>query len=482
MLTPIRTRGRRKRPWAASDGVPKPIASGPKGGRPMLSLQAKHSRSQSSGSKRARLLVARPPLPKPRNRLSRLESLPVELIEKIFLYSLNVNLPRCSQSISDAVSSERVYRALTLLALWDDSYAQTSLMSQDPATPEIGPSTPEAAAAATSESEILRLLRPLDYSQLLRSERRHLQNNVLRCRWCTIERLLSYLPDLMRLTVQRHWLNAGLQMTGDSLDNLRLLLAQKNDTYSFKGADKDENHYTLLITPFVSITVTCLETEQQTTHPIIGVLGIPDKLLSGTAVGFSDNHARFLEIVRMASGFNRSDVASTDISFSREAIQQGIHTALIEHHAAALATLLKIDEYTFRGENTSATQTLPYMILPEHFRTAVRVARDDPNIFQLLLRASAESLPADDSEITQWAMELDGSFGPWLLDFMLQLPERIKAATNDPVNGSMFYLGGIATQLPIALRYLRDVLDMEGLDTWMGESPYDFSSEWAVKG
>ncbi|OJJ55835.1 hypothetical protein ASPSYDRAFT_157274 [Aspergillus sydowii CBS 593.65] len=451
MLTPIKTRGRRKRPWAASDGAPKPIASGPKGGRPMLSLQAKHARSQYSGIKRARLLVAGRPPPKPRNKLSRLESLPVELIEKIFLYSLNVNLPRCSQSISAAVSSERVYRALTLLALWDDSYAQRSLTAGDPAIPE-SPSTPEVAAAVTSETEISRLLRPLDYVPLLRNERKHLQTNVLRCRWCTIERLLSYLPDLMRLTVQRHWLSA------------------------------DENHYTLSITPFVSITVTCLETEKQTTHPIIGVLEIPDKLLSGTAAGFSENHARFLEIVRIASGFNRSDVASIDITFSREAIQQGIHTALIEHYADALTTLLKIDEYTFRGENTSATQTLPYMIPPEHFRTAVRVARDDPKFFNLLLRASAESLPADDSEITQWAMELGGSFGPWLLDFMLQLPERIKAATNDPVNGSMFYLGGMATQLPIALRYLRDVLGLEGLDKWMGESPYDFVSEWVVRG
>lgn len=481
MLTPIKTRGRRKRPWAASDGAPKPIASGPKGGRPMLSLQAKHARSQYSGIKRARLLVAGRPPPKPRNKLSRLESLPVELIEKIFLYSLNVNLPRCSQSISAAVSSERVYRALTLLALWDDSYAQRSLTAGDPAIPE-SPSTPEVAAAVTSETEISRLLRPLDYVPLLRNERKHLQTNVLRCRWCTIERLLSYLPDLMRLTVQRHWLSAGFQMTSDSLDNLRLLLAQKNDTCSFKGTDKDENHYTLSITPFVSITVTCLETEKQTTHPIIGVLEIPDKLLSGTAAGFSENHARFLEIVRIASGFNRSDVASIDITFSREAIQHGIHTALVEHYADALTTLLKIDEYTFRGENTSATQTLPYMIPPEHFRTAVRVARDDPKFFNLLLRASAESLPADDSEITQWAMELGGSFGPWLLDFMLQLPERIKAATNDPVNGSMFYLGGMATQLPIALRYLRDVLGLEGLDKWMGESPYDFSSEWVVRG
>ncbi|KAL4781339.1 hypothetical protein BJX76DRAFT_19429 [Aspergillus varians] len=477
MLTPIRTRGRRKRPWAAGDGVPKPIASGPKGGRPMLLPEARQASSQSTSTKRARLVKPSPP--KPRKSLSRLESLPVELIEKIFLYSLNVNLPRCSRPISAAISSERVYRVLTLLAFWDDSSTQfPTPMLQDTARPETATSIEsEATATVTGAAEISRILRPLDYVPLTKNERKALQTSVLRCRWCTIERLLSHTSDLMRLTIYRYWLNANINMTRDSEDSLRLLLAQQGDVCSFKGMGKDGNHYTLSVVPLVSITVNCLETEQQTTHPILDVLEIPDKLLSGTDAGFSESHSRFLEILRMASGFNCPDVAPTDISFSREAIQHGIHTALIEHNTDALTTLLKIDEYTFRGENTTATQALPYMLPSEHFHTAVRVARDDPSLFQLLLRASAESLPSDDSEITQWAMDLDGSFGPWLLDFMLQLPERVKAATNDTINGAMFYLGGINTQLAIAQIYLRDVLGLEGLEQWMGESPYDLSSE-----
>ncbi|KAL4917660.1 hypothetical protein BDW62DRAFT_183059 [Aspergillus aurantiobrunneus] len=482
MLTPIRTRGRKKRPWAASDGVPKPIASGPKGGRPMIPPAAKQASSQSAGTKRARLLVTKPPPPKPRKRLSRLESLPVELIEKIFLYSLNVNLPRCSRSISAAVSSERVYRALTLLAFWDDSYTQVPTPMSDSATPGTATSTESAAAAtAPGATEISALLRPVDYVPLDRDERKSLQTSVLRCRWCTIERLLSHLPDLMRLTVYRHWFSANIHMTSDSENSLRSMLAQKGDIYSFKGTGKDGNHYTLSIVPIVSITVNCFETEQQTTNGIFSIMEIPDKFLIGTDAGFSESHAQFLEILRMASGFNRSDVAPTEISFSREAIQQGIHTALIERNAEVLTTLLKIDEYTSRGESTSATQSLPYTVPADHFRTAVRVARDDPSLFQLLLRASAESLPADDSEITQWAMDLGGFFGPWLLDFMLHLPERVKMATDDPVNGAMFYLGRLNTQIPIAQSYLRGVLGLEELEGWMGQSPYDFSSEWLVK-
>ncbi|KAI9375834.1 hypothetical protein BJX61DRAFT_62228 [Aspergillus egyptiacus] len=477
MLTPIKTRGRRKRPWTPGDGVPKPIPSGPKGGRPMISLEAKQANSQSS-NKRARLLTAPRAPPTPRKRLSRLESLPVELIEKIFLYSLNVNLPRASRLLAGAVSSERIYRALTLLAFWNDSASQGSAEAAETAK-----GTESAAATVVGEREILRLLKPLDYVPLSQDERRLLQDSVLRCRWCTIERLLGHLPDLMRLTVNRHWISTGVDMASDTQDNLRLFLEQRGDTCSFEGTGKGKKHYTLWIEPLVSITITCLETGQQTTHRILGVLQIPQTLLSGTDEGFNESHVKFLEIVRIASGFNRPEPSTTasDIEVSREAIQQGIHTALVEHNAKALTILLKIDEYTFRSENTSTTQTLPYSLPPEHFRTAVRVARDDPSLFQILLRASAESVPPDDSEITQWAMELNNSFGPWLLDFMLQVPQRIEAARNEPVEGSMFYFGRANAQISIASRYLREVLGVDELGCWMEETSHDISSEWFSK-
>ncbi|KAL5339746.1 hypothetical protein BJX70DRAFT_146454 [Aspergillus crustosus] len=473
MLTPIRTRGRKKRPWDPSDGIPKPKPSGPKGGRPMKPLKYRDSSSQAENRKRARLLVKAPP-PKTRKKLSRLEALPVELIEKIFLYSLNVNLPRCSRSIAAVVSSERVYRVFTLLAFWEDSSSRDLMSEATQINTEV--------AATLADAEISRVLRPLEYVPLGQQERRALQYAVLRCRWCTIDRLLSYLPDLMRLAILRHWLSMNIDM-GSPLENgLGLFLAQKADTGNFKGTDKDDNHYTLSIEPLLSATITCLETEQQTTHRFLGVLEIPDKLLSGIDEGFNESHTRFLEILRVASGFNRLDFReTTEIRLNREAIQQGIHTALIEHNADALTTLLKLDEYTFRLENTSTTQTHPYILPPEHFRTAVRVARNDPNLFQLLLRTNAESIPPDDSEITQWAMDVGGSFGAWLLDFMLELPQRIEAARGDHVEGSTFYLGRANAQIFIVARYLRDVLGVGELGGWMEEISYDVSKEWAVK-
>jgi hypothetical protein len=424
----------------------------------------RYTSSQHKTIKRARLLIAKPP-PK-RKALSRLESLPVELIEKIFLYSLNVNLPRASPSLAATVSSERIYRALILRAFWNDVPGSTV-------------SGPEAAIA--------RILRPLDYVPLTFDERASLQSTIIRCKWCTVPRLLDRFPDLVELTIQRYWFNAGIVMPADQEGDLMRFLAREEEEAgedqirSFEGTDKENNHYTLSVSSFVSITVTCHDTDAVTMHRVIGVTEFPERLLKGED-GFTSDAIVYLETLRIASGFNSTELMETHIALPRDALQKGIHSALVEHNPDALTLLLKIDEYYFRCKNTSATanSSVPYTIPAEHFRTAVRVARDDRSLFQLLVRASAESVPADDSEITQWAMDLDDSFGRWLLDLMLQLPQRVEAANANPAEGAVFYLGRANMQVELARRYLNDVSGVEELGSWMEESSHDIESRWKV--
>ncbi|RAH52065.1 hypothetical protein BO85DRAFT_408580 [Aspergillus piperis CBS 112811] len=456
MLTPIRVRGRRRK--YPDDGAPKPKPSGPKGGRPMISHQTKLESSQARSHKRARLLVVKPTKP----RQSILESLPVELIEKIFLYSLNVNFARCSSALGATVSSERIYRALILLAFWDDSSATTAVRSQAP------------------EAAISRILRPVDYHPLSHAERRHLQDTILRCKWCTIQRLLAQLPDLMNLTIQRHWFGAGISMAPYDQESLTRFLAQKEDTRVFEGTDSNgANHYTLTVAPLVSVTITHRETNQSTTYPVLGVLLIPDKLVEDLS---SPDHVTYLELLRIASGLNRADLVKPTVSVSHESLQIGIHNALIENNTAALSTLLKIDEYHFRSENQSLNPTtaVPYVLPAEHFRTAVRFARHDTTFFQLLVRASAESVPADDSEITEWAVSLNNAFGRWLLILMEHLPQQIRAAHANPAEDAVFYLGRANGQRELARRYLREVLGLEELGCWMEETMFDASALWKV--
>ncbi|OGM50210.1 hypothetical protein ABOM_001148 [Aspergillus bombycis] len=466
MLTPIRVRGRRKkRPAPTDDAGPRPKRPKRRGGRRLLSFAERYSSySQSQAIKRARYLITKPPK-QPRKQLSRLETLPVELIEKIFLQSLNVNLPRASASLAATVSSERIYRALILLAFWNDVPSAT------------GPFD------AVSASAITKILRPLDYIPLDLDERGALQSAILRCKWCTVQRLQSRFPDLMGLSIQRYWFSAGISMAENQEEKLRRFLAREEDDEdemrSFEGTDKDNNHYTLTVSPLVSVTVTCHETETAQTHRILGITEFPERLLRG-GNGFASATIAFLETLRLASGFNTAELMETHVALSRDVLQKGIHAALVEHNAEALTSLLKIDEYHFRCRNTNVTtaNSVPYTLPAEHFRTAVRVARNKPALFQLLVRACAESVPADDSDITQWAMDLGDSFGRWLLDLMLQLPQRIKAANANPAEGAVFYLGRANGQVELARRYLNEVLGVEELGSWMEETSHDFESQW----
>ncbi|KAE8349112.1 hypothetical protein BDV28DRAFT_68831 [Aspergillus coremiiformis] len=463
MLTPIRVRGRRKKRPANTLSPPQQDATKrPKGGRPLMSPAARLTSSQSKTVQRAHRLIAKP-VP-PHKKLSRLETLPVELIEKIFLHSLNVSFPRASLSLAATVSSERIYRALILLAFWNDLPSSTG--------------TADAASAAT----IAKILSPLDYVPRDLDERSALQRAITRCKWCTVHRLLHRLPDLMELTIRRYWHDAGITMSDDQQQGLNRFLAreERDDEPSvFHGTDNANNHYTLSVSPLISVTVTCHETATARTHRILSITEFPERVLRGED-GFPSETMIYLETLRIASGFNSPELTETQVSVARDMLQKGIHVALIENNADALASLLKIDEYHFRCKNTTvpATNGVPYTIPAGHFRTAVRVARRDPALFQLLVRASAESVPADDSEITQWAMDLDGPFGRWLLELMLQLPQRIEAANANPVDGAVFYLGRANGQVELARRYLSEVLGVEQLGTWMEESSCDLERQW----
>ncbi|KAL1886844.1 Meiotic Sister-Chromatid recombination aldehyde dehydrogenase [Paecilomyces lecythidis] len=464
-LTPIRVRGRRKRRAATKtksldekeNGESKAVAlRRPKGGRPMMSFADKAA-SQSQA-------VARSHMPKKtssakrRRKLSRLECLPVELIEKIFLYSLDVDLPRSSPALAAALSRERMYRVFILLSFWNDVPVEN-----DAAQPAIA-----------------RILAPAEYERLDEERRKALQSDVLRCRWCTVQRILGQLPELMNLAIQKYWLGVGITMDVTNQQAFDNFLAKDGDTRIFEGTDSNGNHYTLSVIPLLSITVTCAETQEVNTHRILSVKGFPDGLLRGDD-GFSDDDIAYLETLRTGHGF---DAPGTDVSFSRDALQQGIHNALVEHNSRALCTLLKIDEYFTRhrleseGTDPSASS---YSIPPEHFHTAVTIAGDDPTIFQLLLRANAESLPADDSAITQWAMDLHSAFGSWLLDFMVQLPEHIDAARANPRTAGLFYMGRANHDIEPGRRYLDEVLGVTELSSWMDETEFDVTSLWETE-
>lgn len=453
-LTPIPVRGRQKRtPKDASAKKDKP-------GRPLMSPEEIQTSSRSRSRQRERVLTPR--LSKSRSpgckKLSILESLPVELVEKIFLYSLNVNLPRASPVLRAAVSREPVYRVLIILALWKDTTDWPAYEYQN-----------------RDDVTIPRILRPLDYhSPLDEDERGELQRSVLRCKWCTFDRILEQLPDLMRLAIQRIWVNTTVDMDGEQQTALNRFLAGEKNHRVFTGISGGVHglHFTLSISPLVSVALNFGDVNTLE-HRIASFKEFPANILRGEQ-GFGDKESAFVEYLRIASGFNRAIVLGMERpAISRDALQQGIRKALLEKNTEALISLLKIDEFNVRSGTPG---NAPYTLPSEHFRTAVRVAENDPTIFQILLRASAESVPGEDSEITEWAMDLQSPLGDWVLDLMTNLPQLVESARDR--RGSIFFLGAANRESEMARRYLGEVIGVAELPGWMEEKSFDVSSLW----
>lgn len=514
-LTPIRVRGKRRKPNHEAQANPVTVGTGTgartkTGGRPLMSLREKQLSAQVRLKRRKGLVetsieayisphgdgnaYSQFQTRKANNNLSNLECLPVELIEKIFLYSLNVNLPRCSLSLRAALSSERVYRVLILLAFWRDPLGQDQGQGN-------------GNGNGKGNEAVAKILRPLDYVPIDEEERRVLQSTVLRCRWCTFPRVLGQLPDLMQLAIQRYWTDAGIYMDWEQQENLSRFLAREDTvqnqetarSFHGTGTGQNTNHYTLSITPLLSITITNLETDQQTTHPLLSLREFPDKLLRGDPnyhySSFSDDHIAFLETLRVAGGFNREEQqymleAHKNVSLSRHVLQEGIHNALVQDNPQALVCLLKIDEYFARCEiaatSTDNTTSIPYTIPSEHFRTAIRShssTQTQSTLFHHLLRTNSESVPPDDAEITQWAMDRgDDVFGHWLLDLMLRLPRQVEAARANPRDEGLFYMGRGNANVEMGRRFLSEVLGVEELGGWMGETAVDFGELWVGDG
>ncbi|KAJ5598558.1 hypothetical protein N7537_008642 [Penicillium hordei] len=123
--------------------------------------------------------------PSPSDRLadhssSCLESLPVEILQLIFLHSLEVNLPRASPRLSQALSTPLLYTWLIRLAF----SSPNSGSREGFFTPDFLPP-------------------PLDFWALSWKERQKLQTDLLACRWCTFSLLRKCQREYVAHAIRR---------------------------------------------------------------------------------------------------------------------------------------------------------------------------------------------------------------------------------------------------------------------------------------
>lgn len=495
-------------------------------GRPLLSFAqlrarkaAREAARQSlnrwkSASRQTVESVREPTQPKRRNGSSALEQLPVELLERIFLYALETNFCRASPFLASAVSSERIYRTLIRLAFFKDGDF-----------PQVSGELRQQIKAA--RDAIADALKPADYKTMRLDEigRVNLQATILRCRWCTKKRILTQLPVLFEMIVWKHWVGTGIVVSDPKYQaSLDYILHRSGQEYTQQyirqffgeviGNGPDGLSYTAIIFPLESISIHSQISgdEISTFHQVMDIRVIPDYLLrgrrkaDGDGYQFTDEDVDLLEIFRVVYSFHGN---GHDLQFSREMLQSGIRTAIKTWNDKALVSLLKLDEFIFRQRLTNEPPSgLPnlrtgtfYAIPQEHFLQAVQLPM--PNAmycFLLLLRCNAESMPPDSSELTQWAMELSAyrqpdhinlarSLGKWLLDFMIELPGYVEESRENPREKAIFFEGCLNTSTRLGKRFFDEVSPYitDDFQSWAHESEawlflvsYDLRRQWFV--
>lgn len=434
--------------------------------------------------------------------LSMLETLPVEVIEQIFLYSLNLNLPRASSTLAAAISREHIYNLLIILACWNDP------MNDRPF------SAPMAG-----------MLAPLHYVPRTLDERTKLQEAVFRCQWCTMNRVRDQIPKIVNLTLHRLWINGGIEMEPDQRAALdRFMKRQDTTTSVFKGRCSSLDPFRKIASthfpgsdPFPQTHVQPeLELHIQSNvrievggpalgttivWPAIELQTFPVHLLRGRSTGFTVEDVAFLDLLRLCSnnfytgcGLPRSPSPTT---VNRMALHQGVRKAIRTQNLEALISLLKIDELTYRFGVSSQGRNAYYTIPSDHFVTVSRVGRNTPQLnlafFEALIRASAESIPAHSSEITQWTVQnvrlaeqdpaqygdTNGKFARWLSNFILRLPGHIQYAHDNP-GRQLFFCGKLDMLHPEGCRYFEEVVQPRKtpLMNYMAESSFHPEEFW----
>lgn len=484
---------------ARSPSKPKPKRLGrPFKMPPKSDSSQPQSRSTSVAQSPAVLSLASTPAPRP---LSMLEVLPVEVIEQIFLYSLNLNLPRASPVIAAAVSREKIYNLLIILAFWDD--------------PLTNPGS----------EPINRILAPLDYVPLTLEQRGPLQEAVFRCRWCTMERVREQIPKIIILTIHRQWFNMGITMKPEERAALDKFMNREDDSVCiFHGEGPPmkfaahcqhpellrlsripgPHKYELHIKPMVIVQVRSETTKSIVAWPALSILKFPNHLLRGRKTGFTADDVMYLEMLRMCSdNFAQNDtplLPSTVSTVDRTVLHEGVGTAIRTQNYNALISLLKIDEYIFRFHMSRQGRPVCYTIPSDHFLTVTRVGRDKPHLnaafFEALVRASAESIPANAPEILQWTLEnvrlaqrnpnayneINGKFAHWLSNFVLRLPEQLDYTQGFP-QGQLFNCGQLDPLDVEACRFIEEVLEplRDPPRNWMLESQFRIDAWWVRK-
>lgn len=118
--------------------------------------------------------------------MSQLEKLPTELLERVFFYCMNLDLPRCSPIIGGRLSSDAIYTR-TILAAFEPTWEQYYTVRDGIPPAVVGDSKLQVRTTANRIQDYLASNKVLT-----------LQSAIFRCRWASLSLLLKSQDIYMR--------------------------------------------------------------------------------------------------------------------------------------------------------------------------------------------------------------------------------------------------------------------------------------------
>lgn len=378
-------------------------------------------------------------------QLSDLEALPVELIQQIFFFSLEVNMPRASPHIANVLSNPSIYSALISFAYFDHD----------------GESPVET-----------QLFLPAQYWQVSLEDKIRLQRGVLSCRWCTLDFLKSSMRTLSHLQMTQAWhreSNAEAELDiPEQPKELRIpqvanptLLSLAPLPLSITNTDELESHFLVKLQPpangdLLSIGVNLLAIDQnprrstnitgptgdgdylprimqwnsvvdknkqlhKTVHRGVSILAtrvLPDHILEGKP-SWTESKLELLMLLRQGARF--ISTGGSRLDFSADALYEGMASAIKTQSSKALLVLLELHFASMQASDRTLMMQAPqpantpaqrYLARP--FTSPIPLslfhlacAQPYPassQLMSLLIREGIDSIPLDDLVLTAWAV------------------------------------------------------------------------------
>jgi hypothetical protein len=392
---------------------------------------------------------------------SRLEQLPVELLELIFFFCLEINLPLASRTIGDKLKRPELFRTLTLYAFFEPV-----------CHPEVQ----------------TRRIHPCLSERLEVHERISLQNSILSCKWCTLDLLQSCASELAELQmsqwlqVERNTIQVRLDHGGSYWEWVRSKNAKILESYQAEdGPESDMPEPEAIPNDSIKDAASFLPsvTDKDAIRRHFKVDGEASNLPYVTTHDFNDyiwTEGYFrpirrgrcifaaravpqcalrgkpwtsakIELLKLLRQGIRYLYGPPQIAISTDALFEGFRNAIIESNRAALLVLLELyltcvkwgneSKRPYGAESIKSSHYAPVVYIPvdlfhlayTHAATDVSSRDDRFQLLRLLFRGGIENIPPNDEILTHWAthVQADQSFGgqsedaraaTWLLQHM----------------------------------------------------------------